>query len=183
MTTKMKKIRWSSNEDEQLRKYYNDPNLDVIEIGRLMKRSPGGVLSRLERIRIIPHKAAARGYKMVKKMLKKEKESLLVSNESQKKTEIHEIHDSLNEDEQHQNIGITKHLLGLLINEYNIIIEHSDNIKYLLSVIENEIEMVEHHIVYMNVILLLHTIEREEYTQIQMTQLDKTSKRLRSNSI
>ena len=95
----MKKIRWTSTEDEHLRNYYNNPNLDVIEIGRLMNRSPGGVLSRLERIRIIPHKAAARGYKLVKKMSNKKKEPLLITNDSQNKKEIAEICETIDKNE------------------------------------------------------------------------------------
>lgn len=135
---KMKKIRWNQTEDEQLRKYYNDPNLDIIEIGSLMKRSPSGVMSRLERLHIIPHKAAARGYKIVKKMLKEEREKEILP-EPQEPQEPQEL---LVEDGENKNITHIQYLLELLINEYDIITDHCDNIKYLLSIIENEIEKI-----------------------------------------
>ena len=180
----MKKIRWTSTEDEHLRNYYNNPNLDVIEIGRLMNRSPGGVLSRLERIRIIPHKAAARGYKLVKKMSNKKKEPLLITNDSQNKKEIAEICETIDKNEQNQNSKSSEYLSELLMNEYNIVINHSENINQLLTDIGNEIEIIEDHMMYMNVIsLLLHKIEKEKYNQIQIIEIEKSSRRSRSNSV
>ena len=79
---KRKRIRWNENEDTLLREYYRDSSLDVIQIGSLMKRSPGGIMSRLERLNIIPHKAAARGYKDAKKLMKDNNDSNSDSNSS-----------------------------------------------------------------------------------------------------
>ena len=195
MTQKMKKIRWSPNEDQQLREYYNNPKLDVIKIGSLMKRAPGGVLSRLERLHIIPHKAAGRGYKIVKKMLKENKEK--ENKEKENIVKNQEVNDNnlLNEDNFNEYIAkninnnvnnniLKQYLLDLLKIHYNVIIEHSDNIKYLLTIIESEFEVIEENIIHMNIIsLILQNMEKWENTKIQVKPNENISKRPRSNSV
>ena len=199
MTHKMKKIRWSPNEDQQLREYYNNPKLDVIKIGSLMKRVPGGVLSRLERLHIIPHKAAGRGYKIVKKMLKENKEK--ENKEKENIVKNQEVNDNnlLNEDNFNEYIAkninnnlnnninnniLKQYLLDLLKIHYNVIIEHSDNIKYLLTIIESEFEVIEENIIHMNIIsLILQNMEKWENTKIQVKPNENISKRPRSNSV
>ena len=205
MTHKMKKIRWSPNEDQQLREYYNNPKLDVIKIGSLMKRAPGGVLSRLERLHIIPHKAAGRGYKIVKKMLKENKEKENKEKEKKEKekkekeniVKNQEVNDNnlLNEDNFNEYIAkninnnlnnniLKQYLLDLLKIHYNVIIEHSDNIKYLLTIIESEFEVIEENIIHMNIIsLILKNMEKWENTKIQVKPNENISKRPRSNSV
>ena len=195
MTHKMKKIRWSPNEDQQLREYYNNPKLDVIKIGSLMKRAPGGVLSRLERLHIIPHKAAGRVYKIVKKMLKENKEK--ENKEKENIVKNQEVNDNnlLNEDNFNEYIAkninnnlnnniLKQYLLDLLKIHYNVIIEHSDNIKYLLTIIESEFEVIEENIIHMNIIsLILKNMEKWENTKIQVKPNENISKRPRSNSV
>ena len=53
---------WSSQEEEQLKKEYNENNLDINEIGRIHKRTPGGIGSRLCILSIIENRVLARGY-------------------------------------------------------------------------------------------------------------------------
>ena len=58
---------WSSQEEEQLKKEYTENNLDINEIGKIHKRTPGGIGARLCILGIIEHRLSARGYTEYKK--------------------------------------------------------------------------------------------------------------------
>ena len=74
--------------------------------------------------------------------------------------------------------------MDLLKIHYNVIIEHSDNIKYLLTIIESEFEVIEENIIHMNIIsLILKNMEKWENTKIQVKPNENISKRPRSNSV
>tara|TARA_B100000035_G_scaffold285668_1_gene269410 strand:- start:3823 stop:4257 length:435 start_codon:yes stop_codon:yes gene_type:complete len=53
---------WYDQEEEQLKKEYNEQKLDINEIGKIHKRTPGGIGSRLCILGIIEHRLSARGY-------------------------------------------------------------------------------------------------------------------------
>jgi len=53
---------WSSQEEKQIKKEYNEDNLDINEIGKIHKRTPGGIGSRLCILGVIEHRVSARGY-------------------------------------------------------------------------------------------------------------------------
>lgn len=53
---------WSDQEEEQLKKEYNEQKLDINEIGKIHKRTPGGIGSRLCILGVIEHRVSARGY-------------------------------------------------------------------------------------------------------------------------
>ena len=53
---------WSDQEEEQLKKEYIEQKLDINEIGKIHKRTPGGIGSRLCILGIIEHRLSARGY-------------------------------------------------------------------------------------------------------------------------
>ena len=53
---------WSSQEEDQIKKEYNEDKLDINEIGRIHKRTPGGIGSRLCILGVIEHRLSARGY-------------------------------------------------------------------------------------------------------------------------
>ena len=53
---------WSDQEEEQLKKEYIEQKLDINEIGKIHKRTPGGIGSRLCILGIIEQRLSARGY-------------------------------------------------------------------------------------------------------------------------
>lgn len=53
---------WSDQEEEQLKKEYIEQKLDINKIGKIHKRTPGGIGSRLCILGIIEHRVSARGY-------------------------------------------------------------------------------------------------------------------------
>jgi len=53
---------WPEEEDNQLLKEYNEDKMDIIEIGHMHKRTPGGIAYRLKRIDVITNQIDARGY-------------------------------------------------------------------------------------------------------------------------
>lgn len=53
---------WSKKEDEQLIKEYNIDKMTIIDICKIHKRMPGGIISRLKHGGIIAHTMDARGY-------------------------------------------------------------------------------------------------------------------------
>ena len=53
---------WSDQEEEQLKKEYIEQKLDINEIGKIHKRTPGGIGSRLCILGVIEHRLSARGY-------------------------------------------------------------------------------------------------------------------------
>jgi len=53
---------WYDQEEEQLKKEYNEQKLDINEIGKIHKRTPGGIGSRLCILGVIEHRVSARGY-------------------------------------------------------------------------------------------------------------------------
>jgi hypothetical protein len=57
---------WYDSEEDQLKKEYNEDNLDINEIGKIHKRTPGGIGSRLCILGIIENRVSARGYSQYK---------------------------------------------------------------------------------------------------------------------
>ena len=53
---------WSDQEEEQLKNEYIEQKLDINEIGKIHKRTPGGIGSRLCILGVIEHRLSARGY-------------------------------------------------------------------------------------------------------------------------
>ena len=58
---------WESKEDEQLKKEYNIDKLTILEICKIHKRMPGGIISRLRRLDLIDMRHKARGYEEYEK--------------------------------------------------------------------------------------------------------------------
>ena len=76
---------WETAEDKQLIKEYNTDNLTLLEICRIHKRMPGGIMSRLKRLGLVQMKDSARGYdeylksdlyKLVSKITKERKQEV-----------------------------------------------------------------------------------------------------------
>jgi len=53
---------WGKEEDDQLIKEYNVDKLTILELSKLHDRTPGGIISRLIRKKIIDTRDTARGY-------------------------------------------------------------------------------------------------------------------------
>ena len=53
---------WSDQEEEQLKNEYIEQKLNINEIGKIHKRTPGGIGSRLCILGVIEHRLSARGY-------------------------------------------------------------------------------------------------------------------------
>ena len=53
---------WEKEEDDQLIKGYNIDMLTVLELCKIHKRMPGGIISRLRRLDLIDMRHKARGY-------------------------------------------------------------------------------------------------------------------------
>ena len=53
---------WEKEEDDQLVEEYNIGKLDLMEICKVHKRMPGGIMSRLKRLNLINMKNEVRGY-------------------------------------------------------------------------------------------------------------------------
>ena len=53
---------WSKEEDIQLNELYNNQLLDIMEISKIHKRAPGGIISRLRKHNYIQNCEDARGY-------------------------------------------------------------------------------------------------------------------------
>jgi hypothetical protein len=73
---------WTIEEDSLLNKLYNEDMLDIMEISKIHKRAPGGIISRLIKQKYISERKSARGYDNYKnsELYKK-----IVSNNSTKK--------------------------------------------------------------------------------------------------
>lgn len=56
---------WTEQEDNLLKKFYVDDKLDVIKISELHQRTPGGIVARLLKNKIIQDKKFARGWETV----------------------------------------------------------------------------------------------------------------------
>jgi hypothetical protein len=54
--------RWTKDENDQLIRLYNEEELNILEIAKIHKRAPGGILARLVMNKIINEKEEARGY-------------------------------------------------------------------------------------------------------------------------
>lgn len=57
---------WTSGCEEELIKLYVDDSLPVLEISDIMDRSPGAVISRLMKLKVIATRQSARGYEAYK---------------------------------------------------------------------------------------------------------------------
>ena len=53
--------KWSSEEENNLLQEYNEQKLDINEIGKIHKRTPGGISSKLAILGIIPDRFSGRG--------------------------------------------------------------------------------------------------------------------------
>lgn len=66
-TNQMVGKQWSEQEDLLLKKFYVEDNLDIIKISELHQRTPGGIVARLVRNKIIQEKKMARGWEIYNK--------------------------------------------------------------------------------------------------------------------
>jgi hypothetical protein len=57
-----KSKRWNQEEEELLKKLYNEKELDVITISKTLKRTPNGIMQRLIKLKIIKFDFEARGF-------------------------------------------------------------------------------------------------------------------------
>lgn len=53
---------WEKKEDDQLIKEYNIDKLKLLDISKIHKRMPGGIISRLKKLNLIDMRCNARGY-------------------------------------------------------------------------------------------------------------------------
>jgi len=53
---------WTPTDELKLKNLYNDNMLDIMEISSILKREPGGILSRLKKENCITDKREGRGY-------------------------------------------------------------------------------------------------------------------------
>ena len=58
---------WSQKEESLLNKLYNEDALGIMEISRIHRRAPGGILSKLKLLKYITQRQTARGYDLYKK--------------------------------------------------------------------------------------------------------------------
>ena len=54
-------LKWSSEEENNLLQEYNEQKLDINEIGKIHKRTPGGISARLAILGVISDRKSARG--------------------------------------------------------------------------------------------------------------------------
>lgn len=104
---------WSETEDAQLIKEYTADQLDILQIGYIHKRTPGGISYRLRTHNLIDNNVSARGYmdyinsdlykeivssSQTKKAKAKEKKELSVGKATKTRTlelEVHELKEEL----------------------------------------------------------------------------------------
>ena len=53
---------WRADDDIKLEELYSDKNLNIIDISRIYKRTPGAISARLKQLSIINDRKEARGY-------------------------------------------------------------------------------------------------------------------------
>ena len=87
-----KSKKWNHEEEEILKKLYNDDKLDIITITKQLKRTPNGILQRLIKLKIIKFDYEARGFDkdQIEDFIK-ECEKKNNFNEEKKKTITNEI--------------------------------------------------------------------------------------------
>jgi hypothetical protein len=54
--------RWTKEENDQLIRLYNEEEKNILEIAKIHKRAPGGIIARLVMNKLITEKEEARGY-------------------------------------------------------------------------------------------------------------------------
>lgn len=98
---------WESDEDKQLIDEYTKKKYSLLEICRIHKRMPGGILSRLQKFNLIEIKNQARGYQeylesdLYKEVLKAKKDFRSMKKEEKKKCLIVEnVNDSKTSERQ-----------------------------------------------------------------------------------
>jgi hypothetical protein len=101
--------KWTEEQEEELKKLYNQEELDLITIAKQLKRLPGGVISRLIKLEIIEYDFQARGYN-------KEEIFKLKQNYENNKTKIKEDNNDVKEDNDKKD-NIKKNNIELLILE------------------------------------------------------------------
>jgi hypothetical protein len=58
---------WTTEEEEQLKKEYENPSLTVLHIADIHKRTPGGCAAMLKKLGLIVNRFSARGYEEYQK--------------------------------------------------------------------------------------------------------------------
>lgn len=117
-------FNWSSEEDIQLNKLYNEESLEIMEISDRLKKTPGSVISRLCKYGYIPNRSSARGYLTYKNS---DLYKSIVESGKYKKTKQDQMDPGQNRNDQIQNdivwikneIGQLKDLLSELIELLN----------------------------------------------------------------
>lgn len=56
------KLEWTDEEQQQIIKEYNDDEMNIIQIGNLHKRTPGGISYKLHKLGVMSNRLNARGY-------------------------------------------------------------------------------------------------------------------------
>jgi len=83
---------WEKKEDDQLIKEYNINMLNLLDICKIHKRMPGGIVSRLKRLNLIEDKYKIRGYEeYLQSDLYKEKQEIRKEKRLERKKENNNI--------------------------------------------------------------------------------------------
>jgi hypothetical protein len=124
---------WTTKEEIQLNKLYNEDMLDIMEISRIHYRAPGGILSRLKLLKYITHRQFARGYDLYKKS-NFYKQAVQINKENYKKNLTEKLEQTIN------NTQIDNILTSIHKNNY---IELKNEIKDLKNTIKELVEMMK----------------------------------------
>jgi hypothetical protein len=120
---------WEKNEDDQLIREYNVDKLTILEISKIHKRMPGGILSRLKRLNLINMRKDARGYLVYQqsdlyKRIKKER-----------------IIENINKHENKKQILLTNNTT-IVKNDTNDIIELKKDVKEIKETMNKILELM-----------------------------------------
>lgn len=124
---------WTQEEDTMLVKLYNNEKLDIFQIAKIHQRSPGGIVLRLLKNKLILDKKLARGYDLYKLDKKKE----ILKNDSDKIIFID------NKEYITNDIGIWEikknrgDIYGLFDSISDKIVSYSDASKKIITWLEN----------------------------------------------
>ena len=112
---------WTTTHDEELVKLYVDNTLEVLDISGIMSRSPGSIISRLMKLKIITSRQSARGYQAYKdsdlyqEAISRQK---ALKNEKKKKP-------------------------SRLLNKYNSLVKRYEDIKHEYNELQRELDVIE----------------------------------------
>ena len=124
---------WTQEEDTMLVKLYNNEKLDIFQIAKIYQRSPGGIVLRLLKNKLILDKKLARGYDLYKL----DKKKGILKNDSDKIIFID------NKEYITNNIGIWEmkknrgDIYGLFDSISDKIVSYSDASKKIITWLEN----------------------------------------------